>query len=223
MFDDFMINTWIAATLVAAVAGVVGFFVVIRGASFAAHALPLSAFPGAAAANLLGVDPLLGLLVFSGLGVAGISQLARRGRRDVATALSLVMLLGLGALFLSRTTEYFQAVYALLFGEMLGVSSCGSRAGRRAQRRSRSRLIVVLFRPLLLSSVSPELGRSDGRVGPRDGGSVPRRGGARHGDGVAGCGRAAGVQPDGGSRLRCARADRPAAGCNAAFSRDWRS
>jgi zinc/manganese transport system permease protein len=85
MFADFMINTWIAASLVAAVAGVVGFFVVVRGASFAAHALPLGAFPGAAAANLLGVNPLLGLLVFSGLGVIGISQLARWARRDAAT------------------------------------------------------------------------------------------------------------------------------------------
>ena len=78
MFDDFMINTWIAATLVAAVAGVVGIFRRDPGRLFAAHALPLSAFPGAAAANLLGVDPLFGVLAFSGLGVAGISQLARR-------------------------------------------------------------------------------------------------------------------------------------------------
>lgn len=161
MFEDFMVNTWIAATIVAIVAGIVGFFVVIRGASFAAHALPLSAFPGAAAANLVGVNPLIGLLVFSGLGVAGISQLARRGRRDVATALSLVMLLGLGALFLSRTTEYFQAVYALLFGEVLGVSNAdlGPVAGLGAVSVA---LIVILFRPLLLSSVSPELGEARG-------------------------------------------------------------
>lgn len=161
MFDDFMVNTWIAASLVAAVAGVVGFFVVIRGASFAAHALPLSAFPGAAAANLLGIRPLLGLLVFSGLGVIGISQLARHGRRDVATALSLVTLLGLGALFLSRTTEYFQAVYALLFGEVLGVSreDLGPVAALSAVSVA---LVVILFRPLMLSSVSPELGEASG-------------------------------------------------------------
>jgi zinc/manganese transport system permease protein len=161
MFADFMINTWIAASLVAAVAGVVGFFVAVRGASFAAHALPLGAFPGAAAANLLGVNPLLGLLVFSGLGVIGISQLARWARRDAATALSLVMLLGLGALFLSRTTEYFQAVYALLFGEVLGVSSedLGPVAVLSAVSIA---LIVTLFRPLLLSSVSPELGEARG-------------------------------------------------------------
>jgi len=161
MFDDFMVNTWIAATLVAGVAGVVGFFVVIRGTSFAAHALPLSAFPGAAAANLLGINPLIGLLAFSGLGVAGISQLARRGPRDVATALSLVMLLGLGALFLSRTTEYFQAVYALLFGEVLGVGSAdlGPIVALSAVSVA---LIAVLFRPLLLNSVSSELGQARG-------------------------------------------------------------
>lgn len=161
MFEDFMINAWIAATLVAAVAGIVGFFVVIRGAAFAAHALPLSAFPGAAAANLLGVDPLWGLLVFSALGVAGISQLARRARRDVATALALVMLLGLGALFLSRTTEYFQAVFALLFGEVLGVSNADIWPVFALGSVSIA-LIVILFRPLLLSSVSPELGETMG-------------------------------------------------------------
>lgn len=161
MFDDFMINPWIAATLVAVVAGIVGFFVVIRGASFAAHALPLGAFPGAAAANLLGVNPLIGLLVFAGLGVAGISQLARRGRRDLATALSLVLLLGLGALFLSRTTAYFQAVYALLFGEVLGVSDAdlGPVAALSALTLA---LVVILFRPLLLTSVSAELAAARG-------------------------------------------------------------
>lgn len=161
MFADFMVNTWIAASLVAAAAGIVGFFVVLRGASFAAHALPLGAFPGAAAASLLGVSPLLGLLVFSGLGVAGISQLSRHGRRDFATALSLVMLLGLGALFLSRTTRYFQAVYALLFGEVLGVGSADLWPTAVLSVLSVA-LIAALFRPLLLSSVSGDLARTRG-------------------------------------------------------------
>ncbi len=161
MFDDFMVNTWIAATLVAGVAGIVGFFVVVRGASFAAHALPLTAFPGAAAANLAGVDPLFGLLVFSGLGVTGISQLARSERRDVATALTLVTLLGLGALFLSRTTEYFQAVYALLFGQVLGVSNA-ELAPVAVLSAVSVTLMLVLFRPLLLNSISPELGEARG-------------------------------------------------------------
>lgn len=161
MFADFMINTWIAATLVAAVAGTIGFFVVIRGASFAAHALPFSAFPGAAAASLLGVNPLWGLLVFSALGVVGISQLARGARRDLATALSLVMMLGLGALFLSRLTEYFQATYALLFGEILGVSNA-ELWPMFALSAVSILAVVALYRPLLLNSVSPEIAQTMG-------------------------------------------------------------
>jgi zinc/manganese transport system permease protein len=49
MFSGFMTDTWVVATMVAAAAGAVGFFVVIRNTVFAAHALPLGTFPGAAA------------------------------------------------------------------------------------------------------------------------------------------------------------------------------
>ncbi|MET1029325.1 MAG: metal ABC transporter permease, partial [Dongiaceae bacterium] len=143
------------------VAGIIGFFVVIRGSSFAAHALPLGTFPGAAAAHLLGVNQLFGLVLFSILGVIGIHQLGRRGRHEVATALCLVMLLGLGALFLSLTSEYSQEVYSLLFGEVLGIGS--SDVAPIAVISALSILVTaLLFRPLLLSSVSPELAEARG-------------------------------------------------------------
>ena len=161
MFEDFLINTWITATLVAAVAGVVGFFVVIRGASFAAHALPLSAFPGAAAASLLGLPALVGLLAFAALGVVGISQLASHARRDLATALTLIMLLGLGALLLSRTTQYFQATYALLFGQILGVSDA-ELWPVFALSLVAVALTALIYRPLLLNSVSSDLAETLG-------------------------------------------------------------
>ena len=41
----------------------------------------------------------------------------------MATALAIVVMLGLGSLFLSMTTEYAPEIYSLLFGEVLGVSS----------------------------------------------------------------------------------------------------
>ena len=123
MFASFMINTWAVATIVAPVAGVVGFFVVLRGSAFPAHAIPKGAFAGAAGAALLGISTLLGLAVFSLLGALGIGFLGRRARQDVATALALVMMLALGAAFLSRTTEYEPEIYSLLFGEVLGVST----------------------------------------------------------------------------------------------------
>jgi zinc/manganese transport system permease protein len=161
MFSSFMINTWVVATLVAVVAGTVGFFVVVRGSSFAAHALPLGAFPGAAAADLLGINELIGLTVFAGLGVIGISQLGRKGRHDVATALCLVTLLGLGTLFLSMTTEYSQGVYALLFGEVLGIST-SEIVPVVAMSAIAIGAVAMLFRPLLLSSISSELAEARG-------------------------------------------------------------
>ena len=72
---------------------------------------------------LLGVSTLIGLAVFALLGALGIGSMSRRGRNDVATALALVLMLALGAAFLSRTTEYEPEIYSLLFGEALGVST----------------------------------------------------------------------------------------------------
>jgi zinc/manganese transport system permease protein len=79
MFSGFMVDTWIAAIVVAVVAGLVGFFVVLRGSAFVAHALPNGSFAGAAGAALVGVSTLLGLAVFAVLGALGIAGLGRRG------------------------------------------------------------------------------------------------------------------------------------------------
>jgi len=161
VFSSLMINTWIAATMVAVVAGIVGFFAVLRRSAFAAHALPPSAFAGAAGASLLGLSSILGLGVFAVGGALIIGLLGRRGRHDVATALTLVLMLGLGSLFLSMSVEYAPEIYSLLFGEILGVS--------------RSELLPIgalgvacilalgcLYRPLLLSSVSAEVAEARG-------------------------------------------------------------
>jgi zinc/manganese transport system permease protein len=161
MFSSFMLNSWIVATMVAIVAGVTGMFVIIRGNTFAAHTLPLSTFPGAAAAKLIGVNEFWGLITFAVLGVVGISQLSRHQRNDVATALTLITLLGLGTLFLSLSNEYSQGVYALLFGQVLGVSR-GEIGPVALLSVVAVGLIILLFRPLLLNSVSPNLGTAQG-------------------------------------------------------------
>jgi zinc/manganese transport system permease protein len=156
-----MIHAWEAGTIVAFVAGVVGFFAVVRGAAFAAHALPNGAFAGAAGASLIAVNALIGLGVFSLAGAVTIAALGRRARNDVATALTIVMMLGLGALFLSQTTEYAPEIYALLFGEILGVSSA-ELIPTAAIAAGCIAAILVLYRPLLLSSVLPEVARARG-------------------------------------------------------------
>jgi zinc/manganese transport system permease protein len=161
-----MVNAWVLASIVAVVAGVVGFFTVLRGSAFAAHAIPNGSFAGAAGASLIGVSALLGLGVFSLAGALTIGLLGRRGRHDVATALALVMMLGLGALFLSFSTEYAPAVYSLLFGEVLGIAS-NEIAPTAILGLLCIAAIAVLYRPLMLSSVLPEVGEAHGISGFR--------------------------------------------------------
>ena len=161
MFSSFMMNAWTTATIVAVVAGVVGYFVVLRGSAFPAHAIPKGAFAGAAAASLLGISTLIGLAVFSLLGALGIGTLGRRGRHDVATALALVMMLALGAAFLSRTTEYEPEIYSLLFGEILGVST-SEILPVAALGIACIAAVAVIYRPLMLSSVVPEVAEAKG-------------------------------------------------------------
>ena len=159
MFSNFMINTWAVASLVAVTAGLVGFFVVIRGASFAAHTIPLSTFPGAAAAVLLGVNQVLGLILAACLSVIGINALSRRGQPDVATAMTLVMMLGLGTLCLSQISQYSQQVYALLFGQVFGISRASITPLAIIDIFAAGALLM-LFRPLLLSSLSTDLSQT---------------------------------------------------------------
>jgi zinc/manganese transport system permease protein len=71
MFSGFMVHAWIVATVVALVGGAIGFFIVMRGSAFVAHAIPNGSFAGAAGASVIGVSTLLGLGVFSIGGALG--------------------------------------------------------------------------------------------------------------------------------------------------------
>lgn len=151
-----MANAWVSGTAVAVVAGVIGFFVVLRGASFVAHAVPLSAFAGAAGASLLGISTLAGLGAFAPVAAVGIGWLGRRGRHDVATALAVAAMLGLGSLFLAWSTEYAGEASALLFGSIVGVSA--GEAWLTVGLGLASLLCVaVLFRRLLVTSLVPDM------------------------------------------------------------------
>lgn len=161
MFSGFMINAWEVGTIVAIVAGVVGFLVVLRGDVFAAHAIPNGAFAGAAGASLVGLSPLLGLGLCSVTAALVISALRRHGQRDASTALVLVLTLASGAALLSQSTQLASSAYSLLFGEILGAS---------ATRVLPLLLLAVVvvgvvllrWRAFVLSAVTPDLAMARG-------------------------------------------------------------
>ena len=159
---DFMVHAFEAGTVIAIVAGAIGYFVVLRGSAFAAHALSHIGFAGATGAVVLSLNPIIGLLAFTlGAGVA-IGALGNRLRsRDVTIGIVLAWTLGLGVLFISLYRGYATQAYALLFGEILGISSTDVIVTLVAGVITLV-AVVVIYRPLLFSSVDEDLAAARG-------------------------------------------------------------
>ena len=159
---EFMVHAFEAGTIVAIVAGAIGYFVVLRGSSFAAHALSHIGFAGATGAVVLALNPIIGLLAFTlGAGVA-IGALGNRLRgRDVTIGIVLAWALGLGVLFLSLYRGFATEAYALLFGQILGISTADVEVTLAAGAVTLAALVAV-YRPLLFSSVDEELASAKG-------------------------------------------------------------
>jgi zinc/manganese transport system permease protein len=158
----FIQNAFLAGSIVAVAAALLGYFLVIRGLTFAGHALSNIGFSGAAGAVLLGVQPVYGLLVFTVAASLAIAVLGREFReRDVTIGVIMTFALGLGILFLSLYNGYAQQAYSILFGTILGISrqdvlvtglfSLLIIAG-----------ILIMWRPLLFSSFDPEMAEARG-------------------------------------------------------------
>jgi zinc/manganese transport system permease protein len=170
LFDDiavlfhypFMVHAFEAGTIVAILAGAIGYFVVLRGSAFAAHALSHVGFAGATGAVVLGISPVFGLLAFTLVSGATIGALGNRMRsRDVTIGIVLAWTLGLGVLFISLYRGYATEAYALLFGQILGISATDVAITLVAGIVTVAGLIAV-YRPLLFSSVDEELASAKG-------------------------------------------------------------
>jgi len=159
---EFMIHAFEAGTIVAIVAGAIGYFVVLRASAFAAHALSHIGFAGATGAVVLGVSPVFGLLAFTLASGVTIGALGSRLRgRDVTIGIVLAWTLGLGVLFISLYRGYATEAYALLFGEILGISATDVAITLVAGIVTVAALIAI-YRPLLFSSVDEDLASAKG-------------------------------------------------------------
>jgi zinc/manganese transport system permease protein len=159
----------VAATvsaLAAIACATVGVFTVVRGQSFAGEALGDISTTGASGAFLLGAGSLWGIGVAT-VAAAGVMELIgiRRPRgRDLATGIVLGAGLGLAALFLylesvNHTTT--GAPVTILFGSMFAIPGSVIPPAVALSLLALC-LVAALGRPLLLSSVSPELAAARG-------------------------------------------------------------
>ena len=163
MFEyDFMRTAFAASGVAAIAAGIVGFFLVLRGQTFAGHALSHVGFAGATGALLFGLSPLsglVGLTVIAGVGMGLFGE--KLAERDVAIGMMLSLALGLGLLFLHFYTSAATQAAALLFGNVLGVDDSALvtlvllAAGSLAA-------LAAIARPLVFASLQSELAEARG-------------------------------------------------------------
>jgi zinc/manganese transport system permease protein len=162
----FMVNALEAGTIVAVLAAVVGWYMVLRRQSFAGHTLAVMAFPGAAGASLIGLPTTLGYYLACGgaaLFMRGARGSLRRGPGTETATIATVQTLGLAAgfLFLSLGNSVLGGTETLLFGTFLGVSR-GQVLALLIVALTAIALTGLAARPLLLETIDPEAARARG-------------------------------------------------------------
>jgi zinc/manganese transport system permease protein len=124
----FMVNAFRAGTIVALIAGTVGWFMVLRRQSFAGHTLAVVSFPGAAGAIWLGVSATAGYFAGSIVAALVIAMVPRssagRERSEESAVIGTVQAFALacGVLFVSLYGGFLDSLTGLLFGTFLGIS-----------------------------------------------------------------------------------------------------
>jgi zinc/manganese transport system permease protein len=164
---DFMRNAFIAGGCIAAAAGLVGYFVVLRNQVFTTDALGHVAFTGGMGGLLIGLNLLVGVFTSCIAVALAIGSLGGRGRgRDVAIGTVFAWVLGLGLLFLSIFTSSHSASagntgISVLFGSILGMQPAEAVIVSAAAVLTCMALLAIA-RPLLFVSLDPEVATSRG-------------------------------------------------------------
>jgi zinc/manganese transport system permease protein len=162
---QFMVNALEAGTIVAVMAGVTGWFMVLRRQTFAGHTLSVIAFPGAAAASLAGLPLAVGYFGFCGLGALALGTIAgtRRSLSAESAAIGALqaLALALGFLFVSLYHGILNGLDSLLFGTFLGVTT-DQVLVLLVVAVAAVGLVAIAARPLFFASVDADVARAGG-------------------------------------------------------------
>src|SRR5438309_11284901 len=162
----FMVNALLAGSVVAVMAGVAGWFMVLRREAFAGHTLSMMAFPGASGAALLGIPAAAGYYAFCGAGALALGpwRQARQGsfrQRSAWIGSVQALALAAGFLFVSAYGGVLGDLEGLLFGNLLGIAD-GQLLALAALAALTLVLLLAIGRPLLFASIDPEAARARG-------------------------------------------------------------
>jgi zinc/manganese transport system permease protein len=162
---QFMVSALEAGTIVAVMAGITGWFMVLRRQTFAGHTLSVVAFAGAAAAGFAGVPVALGYFSVCGLGALALAGFSGSNRslsvESAATGSLQALALALGFLFVSLYHGVLNGLDSLLFGTFLGITS-SQVIVLLAVAIAAIVLLAAIGRPLLFASVDADVARASG-------------------------------------------------------------
>jgi zinc/manganese transport system permease protein len=150
----FMVNAFRAGTVVAVLAAVMGWFMVVRRQSFAGHSLAMVSFPGAAGATLLGISASFGYFAFCVGAALVIAAVPRResGQDAALTGTVQAFLLACGYLFVALYKGFLGGVNSLLFGSFLGITD-NQVLTLAVVAAAGLTVLALIGRPLLFASV----------------------------------------------------------------------
>lgn len=154
---DFMVRALLAGLLAVVATSVAGTWVVLRRLAFMGDALAHGIIPGVAVALLIGIDPVVGALAAAVVMIGAIALIHRTTRlgEDTSIGLLFVGMLAVGVIVISRTHTFAVDLVAVLFGDVLGVSS-----GDLWLQVGAAILVVtcvaVFYRPLLALSFNEQ-------------------------------------------------------------------
>jgi zinc/manganese transport system permease protein len=163
----FMVNALLAGTLVAVIASLIGWFMVVRRQTFAGHTLSVIAFPGAAAAALAGAPALVGYFGARTLGGLMLSRVSGDGgagglsEESAAIGAVQAVALGCGFLFVGLYHGLLNGLDSLLFGTFLGITD-GQVLVLAAAAAVVVAVLVAIGRPLFFASVDGEVASAGG-------------------------------------------------------------
>jgi zinc/manganese transport system permease protein len=164
----FMVNAFLAGTVVAVAAAVVGWFMVLRRQTFAGHTLALIGFPGAAGATLIGVSASAGYFAFAIVGALVVastrgSGTAYRGFSEESAVVGTVQAFALAAgfLFVALYQGFLNGINSLLFGTFLGIT-IGQVWVLLVVAVAALVVLGLIGRPLLFASVDPDVAAARG-------------------------------------------------------------
>ena len=118
-------NPIIAGILASIACGIVGAYVVVKRIVFISGGISHASFGGIGLGYFLGIDPVLGALVFSLVSAVTMGMVSRRTRLSEDTAIGILWAIGMaiGILFVYLTPGYAPDLMSYLFGDILFVSS----------------------------------------------------------------------------------------------------